>query len=143
MCLCVCVCVCTEDWSLGKYERESVVVEASVAQGGGVAVLHAKDLLPADIGVRMETRSWPYVKQVYGGGELTHTHTHTHKLTHTHTRLRSTFIHCLSLPFLCLFCECVYVRSAPCVHVCVRGPTPVHTRASVLTRVCVCVCVCR
>lgn len=56
----------SEHYSLGTFQRESVdVLEAST---GLPATLHTLDLLPNLIGL-LSQMDWPYVKQVYSGGD--------------------------------------------------------------------------
>jgi hypothetical protein len=93
-----------------------------------VAVLQPKDLLPSDIGVRMEDRSWPYVKQVYGGGEWGHIHTHTNTQScfglrhwgnrHTRTCGQKNCDNQANPASTCIVISCVCVCICLCVCVC-------------------------
>ncbi|MEW5307448.1 MAG: hypothetical protein WDW36_009843 [Sanguina aurantia] len=56
----------TEEWSLGGFSRESVSIISSVT--GQAAVLEELDL-PPDRRAEMRASGWPYVKQVYAGGQ--------------------------------------------------------------------------
>ncbi|MEW5317451.1 MAG: hypothetical protein WDW38_008745 [Sanguina aurantia] len=56
----------TEEWSLGGFSRESISIISSVT--GEAAVLEDLDLLP-DRRAEMRKSTWPYVKQVYAGGQ--------------------------------------------------------------------------
>eukprot|EP00198_Chlamydomonas_reinhardtii_P011586 XP_001700923.1 predicted protein [Chlamydomonas reinhardtii] len=58
----------TEDWLLGKFSRESLSLISSAT--GEVAGLEELDLLPGGAhGDRLKAHTWPYVKQVYAGGD--------------------------------------------------------------------------
>ncbi|KXZ53821.1 hypothetical protein GPECTOR_6g739 [Gonium pectorale] len=58
----------TEDWLLGKFSRESVSLMSSAT--GEVAGLEELDLLPGGThSERLKAHTWPYVKQVYAGGD--------------------------------------------------------------------------
>ncbi|KAG2496044.1 hypothetical protein HYH03_005965 [Edaphochlamys debaryana] len=58
----------TEDWLLGKFSRESLSLLSSVT--GEAAGLEDLDLLPGSVqAARLQAHTWPYVKQVYAGGD--------------------------------------------------------------------------
>ncbi|GFR45017.1 hypothetical protein Agub_g6328, partial [Astrephomene gubernaculifera] len=58
----------TEDWLLGRFSRESVSLMSSAT--GEVAGLEELDLLPGSPHEpRLRSATWPYVKQVYAGGD--------------------------------------------------------------------------
>ncbi len=57
----------SEDYILGRFQRESVnVINAS---SGAAAVLEELDLMPDSRRALLMHKEWPYVKQVYSGGE--------------------------------------------------------------------------
>lgn len=56
-----------EDYHLGSFKRESVDILSATT--GTTSVLEEKDLLPSMRATLMR-KDWPYVKQVYSGGEL-------------------------------------------------------------------------
>ena len=57
----------TEDYILGRFQRESV--NAIDTKTGTAVTLEDLDLLP-NIRELLMQKEWPYVKQVYSGGEM-------------------------------------------------------------------------